>query len=100
MTTREEIKESIDTHANGRCLFPDRVCNAFRSGYCSSGWEVYRCLMEKLTLLGVVLKIEGKLPEWLEYDDSGLVAVEPLIKEGYYVSARLNRHSCWKGESE
>ena len=62
MTKREEIREVIDAHVDDRCHFPDRSCNALGSGYCSSDDEAYKCLMERLTEIGVVIKVEGELP--------------------------------------
>ena len=58
MDKRNEIREAIDTYTDDECLFPDRSCNALGSGYCSSTEEAYQCLMERLTQIGVVIKVE------------------------------------------
>ena len=102
MTKQEEIKKAIDDYTDNRCLYPDRVCNAFGSGYCPSQDETYLCLIEKLTEKGIVIKVERELPgnaygkgkyksillpmeAFAEGQSSllkaGYVAVEPLIKE-------------------
>lgn len=62
MSKQEEIRTAIDIYVDNRCLFLHRSCNALGSGYCSSKEEAYRCLMERLTNIGLVLKVEGELP--------------------------------------
>ncbi len=57
MCKREEIRKVIDTYTDDSCLFPDRSCNALGSGYCSSDTESYKCLMERLDKLGVVIQV-------------------------------------------
>ena len=98
MSRQEEIREVIDLYTDDCCLFPDRSCNALGSGYCSSGPEAYRCLMERLGNIGVVLKVERELPDnklWHQVNrqfeaycagkndmiGAGFVAVESLIEE-------------------
>lgn len=97
MTQQEEIREIIDKHVDDGCHYPDRSCNALGSGYCSSGDEQYKCLMEKLTQIGVVIKAEEqtiqvtlpadgkptglKVPFHLSTLGDNIVAVKPLIKE-------------------
>jgi len=105
MSAREDIREVIDIYTDDGCLFPDRSCNALGGGYCSSDGEAYKCLIEKLSKMGVVIKVDKEFPrnpykwkrtfpfgehlpqrEWvgwnalainLEY--YGYTAVEPLI---------------------
>ncbi len=79
MSKQEEIREAIDTYADNGCLFPDRWCNAWGGNYCSSDIEDYKCLMENLTEIGVVLKGESlgaSHPHLADY-----YTVESLVEE-------------------
>ena len=101
MTKQEVIREAIDIYTDDGCLYPDRSCNALGSGYCSSMEESYKCLMERLTKIGVVIKVEMELPmpscsgtedfrnayraggERIldDIEKAGYTAIEPLIEE-------------------
>lgn len=96
MTKQEEIRDVLDKWADDQCLFDERVCTYLGNGdYCSSTEDAYKCLMERLDKIGVVLKVEGELPAHLmegqiayakeTYKDilrkAGYEAVEPLKKE-------------------
>jgi len=76
---RALIREVIDAYTDDRCLFPDRVCNALGSGYCSSGEEAYNCLMEKLTELGLVIQVEEELPISIRYSKEAPVTIEDAV---------------------
>ena len=67
MTKQEEIRKVIDTHVDDGCHFPDRSCDALGSGYCSSADEHYRCLMERLDKIGLAIKADRELPEWIKF---------------------------------
>ena len=106
MSKQEEIREVIDTYVDDGCLYPDRSCKHLShpkvGGYCPSQEDAYKCLMERLGKIGVVIKVEGELPRLpsnitqdipggcykIGYQTSqqdmleaGYVAVEPLIEE-------------------
>ena len=66
MTKQKEIREVIDVYTDDGCLFIDRVCDNLAGGYCLSDEEAYRCLMERLTEIGVVIKVAGELPDHYE----------------------------------
>ena len=72
MTKQEEIREAIDIYTDGECLYPNKDCLS-RSGldYCRFVEDAYKCLMERLTKIGVVITTRGF------YSD----LMEPLIKE-------------------
>ena len=99
MTKQEEIREVIDAHTDDVCLYQDSPCE-FRGsyGYCISTDDAYKCLMKRLSEIGVVIKVDRELPEschtvkgehahgYYEYGQedmlkAGYVAVEPLIKQ-------------------
>ena len=65
--TREEIREVIDAYTDDECLYQDNPCEflgkVLGGGYCNSAEGSYICLMKRLDELGVVIKIEGELPE-------------------------------------
>ena len=67
----KEIREVIDLYTEDRCLYPDRECSHRASTvlYCSNSDCAYRCLIERLDSVGVVLKVEGELPEYRLNDD-------------------------------
>ena len=57
---REEIREIIDNFADDGCSLPDRNCEDMKGGYCVSSERAYKCLMEKLSIVGVVIKVGTK----------------------------------------
>lgn len=64
MTKQEEIREVIDTYTDDVCLYPDKDCEFYTEfWYCISSDAAYGCLMKRLDELGVVLKVEGELPD-------------------------------------
>jgi hypothetical protein len=73
MNKQEEIREVIDTYTDDGCLFPDRSCNALGSGYCSSDEEAYKCLMQRLDKIGVVIKVDRELPKCECCEGAGLI---------------------------
>lgn len=83
---QKEIREAIDTYVDDGCLFPDRSCNALGSGYCSSYEEAYKCLMERLDKVGVVIKVE----DWLPMRNGMTCTVESLIERGRNEQGREN----------
>ena len=62
MTKQGEIRKVIDAHSDDQCLYLDGVCkfrsNDFKGVYCSSDDGSYKCLMKRLTEIGVVIKVE------------------------------------------
>ncbi len=85
MNKREEIRKVIDTYTDDGCLFPDRSCNALCGGYCSSDTESYKCLMERLDKLGVVIQVDRELPKFSKcWDEDGHIfhdAIVPVTRE-------------------
>ena len=80
---RKQIREVIDTYTDDGCLFPDRSCSALGSGYCSSSEESYKCLMQRLSDLGCVIKLGDDVE--IEMTDGAMIPrfaeYEPLIEE-------------------
>lgn len=69
---REKIKEVIDAYTDDRCLYPDKDCESRGLyNYCRFSEEAYKCLMQRLDVLGVVIKA----------DKAGCESVEPLIED-------------------
>ena len=85
MTKQQKIREAVHLWADDGCLFPDRSCNALGADYCSSSDEAYKCLMERLGKIGVVLKVESRKSAFgyrvflRDIEDAGWSATESLI---------------------
>ncbi len=80
MTKQEEIKKELFSWADDGCMFLDKHCE-HRShlkvgGYCSSNDGSYKCLMERLSDIGVVIYKAGHRE--FNFDD---MVVEPLVKD-------------------
>ena len=59
-TKQEEIREVIDAYTDDACLYPKKDCEhhcfGINSEYCVHDDGSYKCLMERLGELGVVIK--------------------------------------------
>ena len=83
---KEEIREVIDKYVDDDCLYPKATC-VHRSHkmpeYCTDNDGAYKCLMERLTELDVVIKVKKILPYTIymhgETPDIALYPVEPLV---------------------
>ncbi len=91
MNKREEIRKVIDTYTDDGCLFPDRSCNALCGGYCSSDTESYKCLMERLDKLGVVIQV-GEISDDLAQTASESPKYYAVGKDRAFISSERTAH--------
>ncbi len=64
MSNQKKIREVIDLYQDDVCLYTNKVCEARgQSNYCRFGDDAYKCLMERLTELGVVIKVNREMPD-------------------------------------
>lgn len=88
MTKQEEIRKVINSYPGGSCLLPDKYCNAKEIGACQTNEFREYCLMERLSDLGVVLKVERELPVigayFYEHEKSGYKdAQQDMLEAGF-----------------
>ncbi len=61
MSRQQEIRKVINSYVDDDCLYPKAAC-VHRSHkmpeYCTDSDGAYKCLMKRLTELGVVIKVE------------------------------------------
>ena len=68
------------------CLFPDKECvHQGNYAYCQVDDDSYDCLMERLGELGVVIKIEEKLPSIFDSSEGCISALDYQKKLAGYV---------------
>ena len=63
MNKQEEIRKIIYTYKSEGCLYPNKTCD-FVDLMCDSGEGAYKCLMKRLSELGVVIKLYGTGATW------------------------------------
>ncbi|KKK47830.1 hypothetical protein LCGC14_3151210 [marine sediment metagenome] len=61
---RAEIRAIVDNYVDDGCSFPKKRCSFYRGGYCASNNESYKCLTERLGIVGVVIKVDRELNWW------------------------------------
>jgi len=89
------LRGVIDKYAEDDCLYPDKVCEQRHDSYCIDSDGAYKCLLEKISELGLVRKVEGELPKYW-YDPNGGQHYNPdvlqdyLKDEGYTLTEELD----------
>ena len=89
---KEGFRSILDRYADDDCLFPGKVCEFFRNSYCGNSDGAYKCLLQKLSELGIVRKVEGPLPlPPLAVFTTGVIKLtrEDLDKAGYTLTEEL-----------
>tara|TARA_R100001530_G_C4283513_1_gene146186 strand:+ start:230 stop:544 length:315 start_codon:yes stop_codon:yes gene_type:complete len=81
MVKQEEIRGVIDDLIEDVCLYPKKTCVSFKSNYCLDTDSAYKCLMKRLTELGVVIQSEDQGVLYALHNNLKRVVVEPLILE-------------------
>ena len=86
---KEGIREAINTYADEDCLYPDMDCDSYdeeQDECCVDSEDGYKCLMKRITELGVVLKVVCPVCKGHARPNT----VTYTLQEGYLV----NGHSC------
>ena len=82
MTKQEEIREVIDLYTNDACLYKSKDCESRCPPvyyFCNDEDSGYKCLMERLTEIGVVLKVASVTQDLDCHYQPAIVSVESLI---------------------